>query len=68
MNAALRIILATTSKYDAEVVGAAHSEAMATAEKLPGGQYYSKTTFRSDGKPILCNADGSRSIFCDVDE
>lgn len=32
------------------------------------GQYYSTTTFRDDGKPILCNADGTRSIFCDVDE
>jgi hypothetical protein len=37
-------------------------------EALPGGQYYSTTTFRDDGKPILCNADGTRSIFCDVDE
>jgi colicin import membrane protein len=34
----------------------------------PEGQYYSATTFRDDGKPILCNADGTRSIFCDVDE
>lgn len=37
-------------------------------DQLPGGQYYSKTTFRDDGKPILCNADGTRSVFCDVDE
>ncbi|WAX26344.1 hypothetical protein [Ralstonia phage p2110] len=36
-------------------------------DALPGGQYYSKTTFREDGEPILCNADGSRSVFCDVD-
>lgn len=39
----------------------------ADADALPGGQYYSKTTFREDGEPILCNADGSRSVFCDVD-
>lgn len=35
---------------------------------LPGGQYYSTTTFKDNGKPILCNADGSRSVFCDVDD
>jgi len=32
------------------------------------GHYYSTTTFRDDGKPIMCNPDGTRSIFCDVDE
>lgn len=30
------------------------------------GQYYSTTTFKENGEPILCNADGSRSIFCDI--
>jgi hypothetical protein len=40
-----------------------------TAEPINStGQYYSTTTSRDDGVPILCNADGSRSIFCDVDE
>jgi hypothetical protein len=34
-------------------------------EKLPGGQYYST---QPDGHKMLCNADGSRSIFDDVDE
>lgn len=34
----------------------------------PQGQYYSTTTFRDDGKPILCNADGSRSVFCDLND
>lgn len=32
------------------------------------GQRYSKTTFKDNGEPILLNADGSRSIFCDVDD
>ncbi len=35
---------------------------------LPGGQHYSTTTFKENGEPILLNADGSRSIFCDVDD
>lgn len=30
------------------------------------GQYYSTTTFKDNGEPILLNADGSRSIFCDI--
>jgi hypothetical protein len=32
------------------------------------GQYYSTTTFKDNGKPILCNADGSRSVFCDLND
>lgn len=36
--------------------------------ELPNGQRYSETTFRDDGEPILLNADGTRSVFCDVDE
>ena len=32
---------------------------------LPNGQYYSK---QADGRYMLCNADGTRSIFDDVDE
>ncbi len=34
-------------------------------EVLPGGQYYK---VQSDGHKMLCNADGTRSIFDDVDE
>jgi hypothetical protein len=30
------------------------------------GQRYSRTTFKDNGEPIFLNADGSRSIFCDV--
>jgi hypothetical protein len=30
------------------------------------GQRYSTTTFKDNGEPILLNADGSRSIFCDI--
>jgi hypothetical protein len=32
------------------------------------GQRYSRTTFKDNGEPIFLNADGSRNIFCDVDE
>ena len=32
---------------------------------LPGGQYYAE---QPDGRKMLCNADGTRSIFDDVDE
>lgn len=34
----------------------------------PTGQRYSRTTFKDTGEPIFLNADGSRSIFCDVDD
>ncbi len=37
-------------------------------EPLPGGQRYSRTTFKDNGYPILLTADGKRSVFCDVDE
>lgn len=30
------------------------------------GQYYSTTTFKENGEPILCNPDGTRSVFCDL--
>ncbi|MCY1167809.1 putative phage-type endonuclease [compost metagenome] len=33
-----------------------------------GAPRYSTTTFRSDGEPIMLNEDGTRSVFCDVDE
>ncbi len=37
-------------------------------QALPGGQRYSKTTFKENGKPILLNEDGTRNVFCDVDD
>jgi hypothetical protein len=37
-------------------------------ESLPGGQRYSRNTFKDSGDPILLNADGKRSVFCDVDD
>lgn len=36
-----------------------------STEILPGGQYYST---QNDGRKMLYNADGTRSIFDDVDE
>ena len=32
------------------------------------GYYYHATSKRDDGQPIMCNPNGSRSVFCDVDE
>lgn len=37
-------------------------------EPLPGGQRYSRTTFKGDGYPILLQADGKRSVFCDLND
>lgn len=47
---------------------AAFNRADTATEELPGGQRYSTTVFKENGDPILLNAAGSRSIFCDVDE
>ena len=33
-----------------------------------GAPMYSTTTFRDDGKPIMLDESGRRSVFCDVDE
>ena len=44
--------------YDMQVTGKKRGA-------LPGGQYYS---MQPDGHNMLCNADGTRSIFDDVDE
>lgn len=63
----------------ARVKEQAEAEVRAAAEKLAkdqeeaskinaAGHYYSETTFRDDGQPIMCNPDGTRNIFCDVDE
>lgn len=51
----------------AEPIAAAPEPAPAEPFNITG-QRYSATTFRDDGQPILLNEDGSRSIFCDVDE
>lgn len=36
------------------------------ARDLPGGQRYSRNTFKDNGDPILLRADGKRSVFCDL--
>lgn len=33
-----------------------------------GAPMYSRTTFKDNGDPIMLDADGKRSVFCDVDE
>jgi len=33
-----------------------------------GAPKFSETTFRDDGQPIMLNDDGTRSVFCDLDE
>lgn len=33
-----------------------------------GAPMFSETTFKDNGDPIMLNPDGTRSIFCDVDE
>lgn len=39
------------------------------AAKHPNGApKFSSTTFRDDGVPIMLNPDGTRSIFCDIDQ
>ena len=35
---------------------------------LRGNPSYSQTVFKDNGDPILLNADGTRSVFCDVDD
>ena len=52
-------------------VAADHTLALAInakcyGEPLPGGQRYSRTTFKDTGYPILLDADGKRSVFCDL--
>lgn len=55
-----------------ENFGGTRSQAVARLLAFAGdevaGTHYSTTTFKDNGDPILLNADGSRSIFCDVDE
>lgn len=48
-----------------------HAEALAYNErfyvrKIPGGQRYSRNTFKQNGEPILLDANGKRSVFCDL--
>lgn len=33
-----------------------------------GAPLFSSTTFKDNGEPIMLNDDGTRSIFCDVDD
>lgn len=42
-----------------------HAEALSINA---AGHYYHATLKRDDGHSIMCNPNGSRSIFCDVDE
>ncbi|MFZ3286610.1 MAG: hypothetical protein WA191_07140 [Telluria sp.] len=42
-----------------------HAEAL---EINAAGHYFHSTLTRDDGNPIMCNPNGSRSIFCDLDE
>lgn len=64
---------ANIERQTAEIVGD-HEMALAInarcySEPLPGGQYYSRSTFKDNGWPILCEEGGKRSVFCDlVDE
>ncbi len=55
------------------LMAAIHAEAMAYhdrfyARELPGGQRYSRSTFKDNGDPILLRNNSVRSIFCDLDE
>ena len=49
----------------ANKLAADHAEALAINA---AGHYFHATLKREDGKPIMCNPNGSRSVFCDVDE
>lgn len=46
-------------------LAADHVEALAINA---AGHYYSATEKRADGVPLMLNPDGTRSIFCDIDE
>jgi hypothetical protein len=60
-----------TEQHPAALVVASAESPSADAKQqgrrvfLPGGQYYER---QDDGHMMLCNADGTRSIFDDVDE
>lgn len=54
-------------------VAADHALALAInaecyCEPLQGGQRFSRTTFKDNGYPILLDADGKRSVFCDLND
>lgn len=58
-------------KYPAVQLAEHHEQALEIntrcyGEPLPGGQRYSRTTFKDNGDPILLRADGKRSVFCDL--
>jgi len=52
--------IAAANKLEAD-----HAEALAINA---AGHYFSDSAKREDGAPIMCNPNGSRSIFCDIDE
>ena len=69
--AELEAMLAAANAPKVDPVPQAAPGATPLEDRVPinsTGQYYSTTTFKDNGKPILCNADGSRSVFCDVDD
>lgn len=69
----VRIDPAAPADAAAEKLAADHALALAInaecyGEPLPGGQRYSRITFKDTGYPILLNSDGMRSVFCDLDD
>lgn len=60
-----RLEMDASAREAAAKLEADHAEALAINA---AGHYYHATMKREDGKPIMCNPNGSRSIFCDVDE
>ena len=57
----------------AEKLAADHGEALDFHERfytreMADGARYSGSKFKENGDPFMLNADGSRNIFCDVDE
>jgi hypothetical protein len=57
----------------AEKLAADHAEALAFHERfyipqMEAGVHYSGSKFKENSDPVMLNADGSRNIFCDVDE
>lgn len=57
---------ALAAQIEADHAQALDINARCFGAPLSGGQRYSRTTFKDNGDPILLNADGSRSVFCDL--
>jgi hypothetical protein len=67
------IVIDVADLTPAACLGRAHAAALdinarCYGEPLPGGQRYSRTTFKDNGDPILLDADGKRSVFCDLND